>query len=117
PGARQGRDVDDQEDGWAHRRDRGDSQRDRRAHRVVQRRVGAERGAGGREVMAGKGKIPRGDKVTIDHGKLRVPDTPIVAFIEGDGTGPDIWRAAVRVLDAAVGQAYQGEKKIAGAGG
>ncbi len=63
--------------------------------------------------MAGKVKIPRGDKVTIDHGKLRVPDTPIVAFIEGDGTGPDIWRAAVRVLDAAVEQAYQGKKKIA----
>ena len=63
--------------------------------------------------MAGKVKIPRGDKVTIDHGKLRVLDTPIVAFIEGDGTGPDIWRAAVRVLDAAVEQAYQGKKKIA----
>ncbi len=63
--------------------------------------------------MAGRVKIPRGDKVTIDHGKLRVPDNPVIAFIEGDGTGPDIWRAAVRVLDAAVEQAYRGRKKIA----
>jgi len=63
--------------------------------------------------MAGRVKIPRGDKVTIDHVKLRVPDNPVIAFIEGDGTGPDIWRAAVRVLDAAVEQAYRGRKKIA----
>jgi isocitrate dehydrogenase len=63
--------------------------------------------------MAGKVRIPAGDKVTIDHGKLRVPDRPIIAFIEGDGTGPDIWAASVRVLDAAVEQAYQGRKKIA----
>jgi len=63
--------------------------------------------------MAGKVQIPKGDKVIIDHGKLRVPDNPIIAFIEGDGTGPDIWRASVRVLDAAVEQAYHGRKKIA----
>ena len=63
--------------------------------------------------MAGKVKIPRGEKVTIDHGKLRVPDNPIIAFIEGDGTGPDIWRAAVRVLDAAVEQTYEGKRRIA----
>ena len=63
--------------------------------------------------MAGKVRIPKGEKVTIDHGKLRVPDNPIIAFIEGDGTGPDIWAAAVRVLDAAVEQAYRGTKKIA----
>src|ERR1700716_2491821 len=63
--------------------------------------------------MAGKVKIPKGEKVIIDHGKLRVPDNPIIAFIEGDGTGPDIWAAAVRVLDAAVEQAYRGTKKIA----
>ena len=43
-----------------------------------------------------------GAKITIDSGKLQVPDNPIVPFIEGDGTGPDIWRATVRVLDAAV---------------
>ncbi len=57
--------------------------------------------------MAGKIKIPAGDKIIIDHGKLRVPDHPVIAFIEGDGTGPDIWKASVRVLDAAVEQSYQ----------
>src|SRR5262249_32900315 len=64
-------------------------------------------------LMAGKVQIPKGDKITIDHGKLRVPDHPIIAFIEGDGTGPDIWKASVRVLDAGVEQAYRGKKKIA----
>jgi isocitrate dehydrogenase len=63
--------------------------------------------------MAGKIKVPAGERITIEHGKLRVPDRPIVAFIEGDGTGPDIWRAAVRVLDAAVEQAYGGRRRIA----
>jgi isocitrate dehydrogenase len=63
--------------------------------------------------MPGKVKVPAGEKVTIEHGKLRVPSQPIIAFIEGDGTGPDIWRAAVRVLDAAVEQSYGGSKKIA----
>src|SRR6201984_1219551 len=58
-------------------------------------------------------KVPAGEKVTISHGKLQVPDHPIVAFIEGDGTGPDIWHASVRVLDAAVAQAYKGRRKIA----
>jgi isocitrate dehydrogenase len=48
----------------------------------------------------------------MDGNTLHVPDHPIIPFIEGDGTGPDIWRAAVRVLDAAVGRAYAGEKKI-----
>lgn len=42
-------------------------------------------------------KVPKGDKITITNGKLHVPDHPIVPFIEGDGTGPDIWRSAVRV--------------------
>lgn len=51
-------------------------------------------------------------KITIDNGKLKVPDQPILPFIEGDGTGPDIWRASVRVLDAAVEKAYNGSKKI-----
>src|SRR5678810_702423 len=46
-------------------------------------------------------------------GRLEVPDRPIIPFIEGDGTGPDIWRASVRVLDAAVAKAYGGKKKIA----
>src|SRR5438046_3246719 len=63
--------------------------------------------------MASRVKIPAGEKVTISHGKLQVPDRPIIAFIEGDGIGPDIWAASVRVLDAAVEQAYQGKKKIA----
>ena len=58
-------------------------------------------------------KIPAGERITITHGKLQVPDHPIIPFIEGDGTGPDIWRASVRVLDAAVEQAYKGRRKIA----
>ena len=53
-----------------------------------------------------------GAKITIENGELRVPDNPIVPFIEGDGTGPDIWRATVRILDAAVEKAYGGERKI-----
>src|SRR2546427_432007 len=47
------------------------------------------------------------------EGRLVVPDQPIIPFIEGDGTGPDIWRASVRVLDAAVANAYGGRRKIA----
>src|SRR5450631_3036320 len=58
-------------------------------------------------------KVPAGDKITTSGGKLQVPDRPIVPFIEGDGTGADIWRAAVRVLDAAVAKASAGKKKIA----
>nr|WP_194247163.1 NADP-dependent isocitrate dehydrogenase [Brevibacillus borstelensis] len=54
-----------------------------------------------------------GQKITVDNGKLVVPNNPIIPFIEGDGTGPDIWNASVRVLDAAVEKAYKGEKKIA----
>src|SRR6202167_1331810 len=53
-----------------------------------------------------------GEKITIANGKLRVPDHPIVPFIEGDGTGPDIWRASVRVFDAAVQKAYGSKRKI-----
>lgn len=53
-----------------------------------------------------------GEKITISRGKLKVPENPIIPFIEGDGTGPDIWRASVRVLDAAVEHAYKGKKKI-----
>jgi isocitrate dehydrogenase len=63
--------------------------------------------------MPGKVKIPAGEKIAIRHGKLIVPDRPVIVFIEGDGTGPDIWGAAVRVLDAAVEQAYRGRRKIA----
>lgn len=53
-----------------------------------------------------------GQKITIQGGKLNVPDRPIIPFIEGDGTGPDIWRASVRVLDAAVEKAYGGKRKL-----
>lgn len=55
---------------------------------------------------------PQGAKITIHNGKLIVPDNPIIPFIEGDGTGPDIWRASVRVMDAAVEKAYGGKRKI-----
>lgn len=53
-----------------------------------------------------------GQKITIQNGKLTVPDNPIIPFIEGDGTGPDIWAASVRVFDAAVEKAYGGKRKI-----
>jgi isocitrate dehydrogenase len=53
-----------------------------------------------------------GQKITIDNGQLRVPENPIIPFIEGDGTGPDIWRASHRVFDAAVAKAYAGKKRI-----
>jgi isocitrate dehydrogenase len=57
--------------------------------------------------------VPEGGaKITIKGGVLQVPDNPIIPFIEGDGTGPDIWRATVRVLDAAVEKAYGGKKRI-----
>lgn len=53
-----------------------------------------------------------GRKITMENGVLTVPDNPIIPFIEGDGTGPDIWRATVRVLDAAVESAYGGQRRI-----
>ena len=53
-----------------------------------------------------------GARITIADGQLQVPANPIIPFIEGDGTGPDIWAAAVRVFDAAVEKAYDGERKI-----
>ncbi|MDR1611857.1 MAG: NADP-dependent isocitrate dehydrogenase [Planctomycetota bacterium] len=56
--------------------------------------------------------MSEGELVTIENGSLKVPDRPIIPFIEGDGTGPDIWAAAVRVMDAAVEKAYRGSKKI-----
>ena len=55
---------------------------------------------------------PGGAPITIAAGKLSVPNNPIIPFIEGDGTGPDIWAASVRVLDAAVAKAYGGARKI-----
>src|SRR5512138_1804725 len=53
-----------------------------------------------------------GSKITLSNGKLKVPDYPIIPFIEGDGTGPDIWAASVNVFNAAVEKAYKGTKKI-----
>jgi isocitrate dehydrogenase len=65
------------------------------------------------EIKPVKFEVPsQGQKITIKDGKLNVPPNPIVPFIEGDGTGADIWRASVRVLDAAVSKAYGGERKI-----
>ncbi|GMA16500.1 NADP-dependent isocitrate dehydrogenase [Deinococcus metallilatus] len=58
-------------------------------------------------------KVPtQGEKIRMEGGKLVVPSRPVIPFVEGDGTGPDIWRASVRVFDAAVEQAYGREKKI-----
>ncbi len=56
---------------------------------------------------------PAGGKISIKAGKLTVPDNPVIPFIRGDGTGPDIWAASERVFDAAVKKAYGGERKIA----
>ncbi len=56
---------------------------------------------------------PAGGKITTTHGKLNVPDRPILPFIRGDGTGPDIWAASERVFDAAVQKAYGGQRKVA----
>ena len=53
-----------------------------------------------------------GSKITIKDGSLQVPNDPIIPFIEGDGTGPDIWSASQKVFDAAVKKAYNGERKI-----
>jgi isocitrate dehydrogenase len=57
--------------------------------------------------------VPAGGKISITNGKLDVPNNPIIPFIRGDGTGPDIWAASVRVMDAAVEKAYGGQRKIA----
>jgi len=54
-----------------------------------------------------------GTKITYQNGKLAIPDNPIIPFIEGDGTGRDIWKASVRVFDAAVERAYEGQRKVA----
>uniref|UniRef100_A0A832I0U7 Isocitrate dehydrogenase [NADP] n=1 Tax=Eiseniibacteriota bacterium TaxID=2212470 RepID=A0A832I0U7_UNCEI len=57
--------------------------------------------------------VVQGEPITLKDGKMVVPDHPVIPFIEGDGTGPDIWRAAVRVMDAAVAKAYGGRRRIA----
>src|ERR1041385_118154 len=55
---------------------------------------------------------PTGEKISKNQGRLTVPDQPVIPFIRGDGTGPDIWAASVRVFDAAVERAYGGKKKV-----
>jgi isocitrate dehydrogenase len=55
---------------------------------------------------------PAGDRITISGGRLQVPDHPVLPYIEGDGTGPDIWRAAAGVFEAAVAKAYRGQRRI-----
>src|SRR3989442_14475133 len=63
-------------------------------------------------------QVPKNGKaITISGGRLAVPDQPILPFIEGDGTGPDIWRASQRVLDAAVEKAYGGRARRCRGGG
>ena len=52
------------------------------------------------------------EKIKLANGKLNVPDNPVIPFIEGDGTGPDIWKASVRVFDAAVNKVYKGKRKV-----
>ncbi|MBW3564392.1 MAG: isocitrate dehydrogenase (NADP(+)) [Acidobacteria bacterium] len=59
------------------------------------------------------GKVPEGSVISADGKKITVPDDPIIPFIEGDGTGPDIWRATRHVLDGAVEKVYSGRKRIA----
>jgi isocitrate dehydrogenase len=60
-----------------------------------------------------KAVAPSGEKITIHNGQIQCPDNPVIPFIRGDGTGPDIWAASVRVFDAAVEKAYKGSRKIA----
>src|SRR5580704_6827573 len=57
-------------------------------------------------------QAPSGGKITIRNGKIQCPDNPIIPFIRGDGTGPDIWAASERVFDAAVKKAYGGQRKV-----
>src|SRR5699024_692988 len=63
--------------------------------------------------MRGLLQMTQGEQIVVENGKMTVPNNPIIPFIEGDGTGPDIWASSKRVLDAAVEKAYNGEKEIA----
>src|ERR1700726_1655272 len=60
-----------------------------------------------------KAQAPSGGKITTHNGQIQCPDNPVIPFIRGDGTGPDIWAASERVFDAAVEKAYKGTRKIA----
>src|SRR6266542_1627186 len=66
----------------------------------------------GDSMTAPSSQAPAGEAITIQRGMLNVPDRPVIPFVEGDGTGPDIWRASVRVFDAAVEKAYGGRRKL-----
>lgn len=66
----------------------------------------------GTKICEGEINLTQGEKIQVVDGVLKTPNNPVIPFIEGDGTGPDIWRASKRVLDAAVEKAYNGEKKI-----
>jgi isocitrate dehydrogenase len=57
--------------------------------------------------------VTQGEPIVLRDGRMQVPEHPVIPFIEGDGTGPDIWRASVRVLDGAVSRAYGGRRRIA----
>ena len=59
------------------------------------------------------GSAPAGSRIGFENGKIRVPDDPVIPFIRGDGTGPDIWKATQAVLDASVARAFGGKKRIA----
>jgi isocitrate dehydrogenase len=63
-------------------------------------------------MSASRSAPPAGERITIKDGQLQVPDNPVLPFVEGDGTGRDIWRASVRIFDAAVEKAYRGKRKI-----
>jgi isocitrate dehydrogenase len=66
------------------------------------------------QIMENTSRIPvDGDAIQVRNGKLSIPDNPIIPFIEGDGTGPDIWKASRTVFDAAVRQAYGGRRRVA----
>src|SRR5512135_2803707 len=62
--------------------------------------------------MANAGATPAGERIRNVNGRLEVPNNPVIPFIEGDGTGPDIWRASQAVFDAAVAKAYAGKRRI-----
>src|SRR5437868_14861245 len=56
--------------------------------------------------------VPAGERISYNDGCYSIPDSPVIPFIEGDGTGRDIWKASVRVFDAAVERAYHGKRRV-----
>ncbi|MBI3659066.1 NADP-dependent isocitrate dehydrogenase, partial [Candidatus Acetothermia bacterium] len=58
-------------------------------------------------------QVPKGEKITVSDGQLKVPNKPVVAYLEGDGIGIDIWKPTRTVIDAAVKKAYGGQREIA----